>query len=109
MIGPAQIALLQQGSYVMVMSRGNIVDEPALIAGAQVRPDRRCWPGRDAHRAAAGRRSALEGAELHRHAAHVGRLRGRPGIYVWTIFEENLSRFERGEPLMNVVDKQLGY
>ena len=29
--------------------------------------------------------------------------------HVWRIFEENLGRFERGEPLMNVVDKKLGY
>jgi phosphoglycerate dehydrogenase-like enzyme len=31
----------------------------------------------------------------------------------WTplvsLFTENLGRFERGEPLVNVVDKQLGY
>jgi len=31
----------------------------------------------------------------------------------WTplvsLFIENLGRFERGEPLVNVVDKQLGY
>src|SRR5436190_8491729 len=32
MIGPDQVAMLKPGSHVMVMSRGNIVSEPALIA-----------------------------------------------------------------------------
>ena len=43
--------------------------------GAEVGPGRGGRPRRDARGAAAGRRPALEGAELHRHAAHLGQVR----------------------------------
>ena len=108
LISPARIAMLKKGSYVMVMSRGNIVDEPALIEALKSGQVGRRRLRRHARRAAAGRRPALEGAELHRHPAHLSPVPLTMG-HVWRIFEENLSRFERGEPLMNVVDKKLGY
>lgn len=37
-----------------------------------------------------------------------GRSDGEYARYMW-IFRENLRRFENGEPLIHVVDKQKGY
>ena len=69
MIGREQIRKLKRGSYLLVMSRGNIVDEAALVdaleeghlagAGLDVTGDR----------AAAGRRPAVDRAEPDRHPA----------------------------------------
>ena len=93
----------------MVMSRGNIVDEAAAIdllksghlAGAgfdvthqssRYRPDDPLW-------------QAPNCIISPHNSAGSSLTMG----HVWRIFEENLGRFERGEPLMNVVDKNLGY
>jgi phosphoglycerate dehydrogenase-like enzyme len=103
LIGPAQIALLKPGSYVMVMSRGNIVDEPALIealksgqiagAGLDVTHIEPLPPGDPLWKA--------PNCIITPHNSAGSRL---TQDLVWKIFEENLGRFVRGEPLMNIVD-----
>ena len=108
LIGPAQIALLRPGAYVMVMSRGNIVDEPALIAALE-----------SGHVAAAGldvtHEEPLPSSDPLWKAPnvivtpHTSAASSLTIGLVWEIFEENLGRFTRGEPLMNAVDKRLGY
>ncbi|MGE3268008.1 MAG: D-2-hydroxyacid dehydrogenase [Chloroflexota bacterium] len=108
MIGPKQIELLRPGAYVMVMSRGNIVDEPALIKALE-----------SGHVAAAGldvtheeplpADDPLWKAPNCIVTPHTSAMSPLTMDLVWQIFEENLGRFERGEPLMNVVDKRLGY
>lgn len=108
LIGPAQIALLKPGAFIMAMSRGGIVDEPALIEALQT-----------GHLAGAGldvtRVEPLPPGDplwkapnliITPHNSAASRL---TQDLVWSIFEENLGRFERGEPLLNVVDKRLGY
>jgi phosphoglycerate dehydrogenase-like enzyme len=108
MIGPDQIKMMKPGSWIMVMSRGNIVDEPALIEALK-----------SGHIAAAG----LDVTHVEPLPAgdplwkapncvitpHTSARSSLTQDLVWKIFEENLGRFERGEPLMNVVDKKLGY
>jgi len=108
LIGPAQIALLKRGSYLCVMSRGNIVDEPAAIealksgqlagAGFDVTHVEPLPPG-----------DPLWKAPNCIITPHNSAGSSVTMDLVWKIFEENLGRFERGEPLMNVVDKRLGY
>ena len=108
LISPARIGMLKKGSYVMVMSRGNIVDKPALIEALKSGPDRRGRPRRDA-RGAAPAGDPLWKAPNCIITPHTSARSELTMGHVWRIFEENLSRFERGEPLMNVVDKRLGY
>jgi phosphoglycerate dehydrogenase-like enzyme len=108
LIGPKQIELLKPGAYVMVMSRGNIVDEPALIKALE-----------SGHVAAAGldvtheeplpADDPLWKAPNCIITPHTSAASSLTQSLVWEIFEENLGRFSRGEPLMNVVDKKLGY
>jgi phosphoglycerate dehydrogenase-like enzyme len=108
MVGATQIGLLKPGSYLLAMSRGGIVDEPALIAALQ-----------SGHLAGAGLDvTAVEplpaGDPLWQapniiitpHNSPTSRL---TSDLVWLIFRENVGRFVRGEPLTNVIDKRRGY
>jgi phosphoglycerate dehydrogenase-like enzyme len=108
LIGAAQIQSMKPASYLMVMSRGNIVDETAAIealksgqlagAGFDVTHVEPLPPG-----------DPLWKAPNCIISPHNSAGSSLTQSLVWKIFEENLGRFERGEPLMNVVDKQLGY
>jgi D-3-phosphoglycerate dehydrogenase len=108
MIGAEQIGLLKPGSYLLAMSRGGIVNEPALIAALEA-----------GHLAGAGLDvTAIEplppGDPLWKapniiitpHNSPTSRL---TNDLVWSIFSENVGHFVRGEPLTNQVDKRLGY
>ncbi len=108
LIGPAQVALLKRGSYVMAMSRGGIVDEPALIKALE--SGQLAGAGLDVTRVEplpAG--DPLWKAPNLIITPHDSALSSLTFDLVWSIFDENLGRFERGEPLVNVVDKRLGY
>lgn len=108
LISPARIGMLKQGSYVMVMSRGNIVDEPALIDA--LKSGQVAAAGLDVtHEEPLPKGDPLWKAPNCIITPHTSARSELTMGHVWRIFEENLSRFERGEPLMNVVDKQLGY
>lgn len=108
LIGPKQISLLRPGAYVMVMSRGNIVDEPALIEA--LKSGRVAAAGLDVtHEEPLSSDDPLWKAPNCIITPHISALSRLTMDLVWSIFEENLGRFKRGEPLMNVVDKKLGY
>ncbi|MCC7369324.1 MAG: D-2-hydroxyacid dehydrogenase [Chloroflexi bacterium] len=108
LIGPKQIALLRPGAYVMVMSRGNIVDEPALIEA--LKSGHVAAAGLDVtHEEPLSSDDPLWKAPNCIITPHISALSRLTMDLVWSIFEENLGRFKRGEPLMNVVDKRLGY
>jgi phosphoglycerate dehydrogenase-like enzyme len=108
LIGPAQVALLKPGSYVMVMSRGNIVDEPALIAALE--SGQVAAAGLDVtHMEPLPADDPLWKAPNCIITPHNSAGSALTTDLVWKIFEENLGRFARGAPLMTVVDKRLGY
>jgi phosphoglycerate dehydrogenase-like enzyme len=108
LVGPAQIALLKPGSYLCVMSRGNIVDEPAAIEA--LKSGQIAGAGFDVtHVEPLPAGDPLWKAPNCIITPHNSAGSSVTTNHVWRIFEENLGRFERGEPLMNVVDKKLGY
>jgi phosphoglycerate dehydrogenase-like enzyme len=108
LIGRPEVARMKRGSLLVNVSRGGLVDEPAVIEAL--------------------REGALGGAALDV-------FNGEPlgaGSPLWDVpnllitphtagfspdhwdravdlFADNLRRFERGEPLLNVVDKSAGY
>ena len=108
MLGPRELALLKPGAYLLVMSRGGIVDEPMLVrllrdgtlAGAgldvtAVEPlpaDSELW---DAPNIIITPHSSPVSEQTH--------------AAVTAILRRNLSHYLAGEPLENVVDKKLGY
>jgi phosphoglycerate dehydrogenase-like enzyme len=108
LLGRAAIAVMKPGAVLVNVSRGGLVDETAL--------------------AEALRAGHLGGAALdvfvHEPLTPDHQLWGVPNLLItphtagfrpdhWDaatdLFAENLRRFERGEPLLNVVDKAAGY
>jgi phosphoglycerate dehydrogenase-like enzyme len=108
MIGAEQIELLKPGAYLLALSRGGIVEEPALIAA--LRSGRLAGAGLDVTET----EPLPPGDPLWKapnliitpHNSAASRL---TGDLVWSIFGDNVDRFLKGEPLLNVVDKKLGY
>ena len=108
MIGAEQIRQMRRGSYIMQMSRGGIVDEPALVDALE-----------EGHVAGAGLDvTATEplpvGDPLWTApnliiTPHTSAMSDLTWELVWGILAENCGRFMRGEPLMNLVDKKRGW
>jgi phosphoglycerate dehydrogenase-like enzyme len=102
------LAQMKPGAYLIVVSRGGIVDENALadalesgkLAGAGIdvaeieplSPDSRLW---DAPNLIITPHTAGDSTEKERRCVE--------------ILKENLQRYARGEALMNLVDKRRGY
>lgn len=108
MIGAAQLAQMKEGAFLLVVSRGGIVDEDALVESLK-----------SGHLAGAG----LDVTSKEPYPSD-GPLWDAPNLLLtphcsgasrqttegaWKIFAENAGRFVRGEALENVVDKRRGY
>ena len=107
-IDARRLALMKPGSYVVIISRGGIVEEQALadalasghLAGAgidatEVEPlpqDSPLWD--------------LENVMLTQHASALS-----PELYEGRrqVFKDNLARFLKGETLQHICDKSAGY
>jgi phosphoglycerate dehydrogenase-like enzyme len=108
MIGPAEISRMKPSAYLIVVSRGGIVDQEALakaladgkLAGAGVDatdpeplpPDSSLWTAPNVI-----------------ITPHCSGSSAQTTALVWKIFEDNVRRFVAGEPLANTVDKRRGY
>ena len=108
MIGQEQIRKLKRGSHLLVMSRGKIVNEAALVDALE-----------EGHLASAGLdvtateplpvgRPAVDRAEPHHHP-HRSASSPHTTDLTWSILTENIGRFLRGETLTNLVDKRRGW
>jgi D-2-hydroxyacid dehydrogenase (NADP+) len=108
MINADLINRMKPTAYLLVQSRGGIVDEPALVdalkkgkiaaAGLDVfeqeplGPDSELWD--------------VPNLIMTPHLAGASTQKDRRCV---EILRENLGRFQRGEPLINLVDKRKGY
>jgi len=107
-IGVAELAIMKRASILVNVARGRLVDEAALITALQARriagagldafvqeplpPEHRLW--------------RLPNVIMSPHSAAFGRDYWRPAV---DLFLDNFRRYVRGEPLLNVVDKEHGY
>jgi D-3-phosphoglycerate dehydrogenase len=108
MIGGEQIRSMKRGSYILQMSRGGIVNEAALIDALE-----------EGHLAGAGldvtETEPLPVGDPLWTAAnliitpHSSAASSLTSELVWGILSENVGRFVRGEPLINLVDKKRGW
>lgn len=108
MLGPAEFAAVKRGAYLLNVSRGRVVQEPALLAALTD--------------------GTLSGAYLDAHAQeplprdhpfwslptvvvvpHDSHSSPHIGDNIIALFADNLARFIAGEPLRNVVDRNRGY
>ena len=109
LIGADALTRMKPSAWLINIARGGLVDEPALIQALQssaiagacldvfarepLPPDSPLWDLPNVH--IAPHDSSGGGAEIDARRR--------------MIFLDNLGRFERGEPLENVVDKEQGY
>jgi phosphoglycerate dehydrogenase-like enzyme len=108
MVGAEHIRRMKRGSYLLQVSRGGIVNESALVDALE-----------EGHLAGA----ALDVTEteplpvghplwtapnlvITPHSSAASKLTTE---LVWSILSENVGRFVRGEPLINLVDKRKGW
>lgn len=108
MVGRDHIRSMKRGSYILQMSRGAIVNEAALVDALE-----------EGHLAGAGLDvTATEplpvGDPLWTApnlviTPHTSASSGLTTELVWSILSENVGRFVRGEPLLNLVDKGRGW
>jgi len=108
MFGPEEFRLMRQGSYLINVSRGKIIDTKALLAALE--SGRLAGAGLDVTEPEPLPQDhplwKLDNVIITPHVA--GRSDGI-GERRMELFEENLKRFQRGLPLRNIVDKQRGY
>lgn len=108
LIGAREIARMKPGALLVNISRGTLVDDDALVAAL-----------RSGHVGGAALdvfvHEPLDAASPYWDLPNVIVTPHTSGAMTdyWTplvaLFSENLRRFERGEPLLNVVDKVAGY
>jgi phosphoglycerate dehydrogenase-like enzyme len=108
MLGADRLALMKPTAYLAVISRGGIVDEPAL-AGA-LRSGKLAGACLDV----TGQEPLPEDSELWTTpnlllSPHTSGASRQTDALVWSIFVANLRRFLAGQPLENLVDIGRGF
>ena len=108
MVGRDQLAQVKEGSHIIVVSRGGIVDEAALAEALQT-----------GHLRGAALDALVEEPPPENHplwslpntiiTAHTSAESAENYDRRGEIFKENLHRYLAGEPLMYVVDKKRGF
>ena len=108
LLSAGRLAKMKQGAYLLVMSRGGIVDERAVAAA--LTEGRLAGAGLDVFENEPLEESSplwdAPNAVLTPHSSGSSR---QTTELAWSIFAENAGRFVRGETLNNVVDKRKGY
>ena len=108
LINPTTLAQCKVGAFIINVTRGEIIDEQALIealksghirgAGLDVAPREPLPPDSELWR--------LPNVVMTPHTAGASQFRAQRNL---DRFIQNVSRFARGEPLEGMIDKTLGY
>ncbi len=108
LIGEKELGLMKSSAYIINTSRGKIIDEDALIDA--LKNKRIAGAGLDVFEDEPLSQSSklydLENVIITPHVA--GTMIDYLEKVAW-IFKENLKRYLRGEKMVNLVDKKLGY
>jgi len=108
MIGAAELALMKSDALLVNLSRGQLVDEPALIDALQA--DRIGGAALDVfEQEPLAMDSPLWALPNVLMTPHTSGFRPDHWDAATGLFAENLRRFEAGQQLRNVVDKAAGY
>jgi D-3-phosphoglycerate dehydrogenase len=108
MISTRELSVLNPGSYLINVGRGPLVDEPALVEALQT--GRLAGAGLDVtYQEPPPADSRLWTAPRLLVTPHVGAQSARRLDRVTELFCENLRRFRAGQPLINAVNKRLGF
>ncbi|MSR81840.1 MAG: D-2-hydroxyacid dehydrogenase [Candidatus Latescibacteria bacterium] len=108
LIGPAELACMKPSAFLVNVTRGGIIDEPALAQA--LREERLAGAGLDVcEKEPLSPDSPLWQAPnliLTPHQAGASQHRPRK---TFEFFRDNLRRYLTGQPLVNVVDKKKGF
>jgi D-2-hydroxyacid dehydrogenase (NADP+) len=108
LIGTQELGLLKSSAYFFVISRGGILDESALVS--TLREKRIAGAGLDVTATEPlPADSPLWELENLIVSPHVSAHSIQTMDLMWDIIRENIRHFIKGEPLVNTVDKRLGY
>jgi len=108
LIDAAALARMKPSAYLLVVSRGGVVDEAALIAA--LREERLAGAALDVQeQAPVPPDSALWDAPHLILTPHCSGESAQTTAMATDIFRENLSRYLSGQPLLNLVDKRRGF
>lgn len=108
LIGARELAAMKREAVLVNVSRGGLVDEEALAAA--LRDGRIGGAALDVFRnEPLGPSSVLWDLPNVLITPHTSGFRTDHWEAATALFADNLRRFERGEPLRNIVDKQAGY
>lgn len=108
LIGPDELAVMKPSAVLVNVARGRLVDDAALIASLE--SGRIAGAGLDAFR-----HEPLEPESPYWTlpnvlvSPHTASFAGDYWAPVVDLFLEQVRRFKSGEPLLNIVDKRLGY
>ncbi len=107
LIGAGELALLRPSAYVLILSRGGIVDEGALVA--MLHTGRLAGAAMDvATQEPPPPESPLWDAPNLLITPHCSGYSRQTSEAILRVFTDNLARFLAGEPLVNIVDKRTG-
>jgi phosphoglycerate dehydrogenase-like enzyme len=108
LLGEAELARLRPGAVLINVARGEVVDEPALVAA--LRSGRLRGAGLDVFaREPLPPESELWSLDNVLITPHVSGTTDRFWRREVDLIVDNVARYLAGEPLRNVVDKQAGY
>jgi phosphoglycerate dehydrogenase-like enzyme len=107
-IGREELAAMKSTAVLVNVSRGKLIDDAALVEAIEA--ERIAGAGLEAFR----REPLPEDSPYWRLpnvlvSPHTASFAGDYWEPVVDLFLENLRRFKAGEPLLNMVDKRLGY
>ncbi|HEX4567342.1 MAG TPA: D-2-hydroxyacid dehydrogenase [Vicinamibacterales bacterium] len=108
MIGAAELASMKDGALIVNVSRGKLIDEAALARALETGRLRGAALDVFEHEPLAPA-SPLWAREDVFITPHVSGFQARHWPDATALFASNLRRFEAGQPLVNVVDKAVGY
>jgi phosphoglycerate dehydrogenase-like enzyme len=108
MIGAAELRAMKAGAVLINVARGKLIDEAALVEALRTGPIGGAALDVVEHEPL-GPESPLWDAPNVIITPHTSGFRPDHWAAATALFASNLRRFEAGEPLVNVVDKQAGY
>ena len=108
LIGAEELALMKPSAYLINVTRGGIIDEPALVAA--LRSGRIAGAGLDVveKEPLAAESELWDAPNLILTPHRAGASQHRPRM-IFEFFSRNLERYLNGERPLNLIDKQAGF